>query len=192
MKLFLTTKFIWKTSCLIFITIAFCTANIYSQKKSGKAKPPVFSSVYLNTNNGKSCRIVDEEIFRCKPVGGYRIFMGFHNVLENVWIETVGGTEVARIPSNEAGMFTRSFPKFEWRLANGKPFAVIVRFAIFTPEDMENNRDLTNNYSKFPQILVVKGLPGFEQIDFELDTKTTPNSNQKARDLADTGYRQIK
>ena len=112
----------------------------------------------------------------------------YHSLLEQVWIETVSGKEVARIPSIGAGQFTRNFGKVEWRLANGKPFAVITRFTIFTPDEMEAGKDLTNDYSKFPQILVVKGLTGFEQIDFEIDAKTN-DANKKARDLADANYR---
>lgn len=173
---------------LILVIIAFLAVNVYSQKKPGKSKKIVFSSIYLDTN-GKLCKEVEEEIFGCKPVGGYRIFSAYHNVTESVWIETVGGEEVARIPSSDAGAFTRNFGKVEWRLANGKPFAIITRFAIFSYTDVEANKDLTNDYSKFPQVLVVKGLTGNEQIDFELDVKATPNANQKARDLADANYR---
>jgi hypothetical protein len=176
-----------KMKWLSLVVIAFFAVNGYSQKKSDKSKTVVFSSIYLNTN-GKSCKEIEEEIFGCKPVGGYRIFSAYHNVTENVWIETASGEEVAQIPSSETGAFTRHFGKVEWRLANGKPFAIITRFAIFSYDEVEANKDLTDDYSKFPQVLVVKGLTGNEQIDFELDVKTTPNVNRKARDLADANY----
>ncbi len=146
----------------------------------------MFTSIYLNTS-GKLCKQIEEEIFGCKPVGGYRIMSGYHSLLEQMWIETVSGKEVARIPSIEAGQFTRNFGKVEWRLANGKPFALITRFAIFTYEEMDASKDLTNDHSKFPQVMVVKGLTGFEQIDFEIDAKTK-DANKKARDLADSNY----
>ena len=181
----------WKMKWLILVVIAFLAVDGYSQKKSDKSKTVVFSSIYLDTN-GKLCKEIEEEIFGCKPVGGYRIFSAYHNVTENVWIETVDGEEVARIPSTETGAFTRHFGKVEWRMANGKPFAIITRFAIFSYDDVEANKDLTDDYGKFPQVLVVKGLTGNEQIDFELDVKTTPNVNRKARDLADANYRKNK
>ena len=177
----------WKIKCLILVVVCFCGVNGYSQKKLSKSKTPVFTSIYLDTR-GKSCKQIEEEMFGCKPVSGYRIISAYHSLLEQMWIETVSGKEVARIPSIEAGQFTRNFGKVEWRLADGKPFAVITRFAIFTYEEVEANKDLTNDYSKFPQILVVKGLTGFEQIDFEIDAKSN-NANKKARDLADATYK---
>jgi hypothetical protein len=58
--------------------------------------------------------------------------------------------------------------KIEWRMANGKPFAVILRI-----EDK----------------LYVKGLRGYEKIDYDIDAKT-PDANQQARDMADKAYPQ--
>ena len=176
-----------ETKCLILIMVAFCAANVYSQKKPDKHKTPVFTSIYLNIG-GKLCKQIEEEVFGCRPIGGYRIMTAYHSLLEQVWIETVGGKEVARIPSIEAGQFTRNIGKIEWRLANGKPFAVIARFAVISGDEVEANKDLTDDYSKFPQILVIKGLTGNEQIDFEIDAKTS-DANTKARDLTDTNYR---
>lgn len=168
---------------------AFCVVNIYSQgKTSVKPKTTVFSSVYLDTDTGKSCRTLEQELIGCQPVGGYRLFVGFHNVIEALWIENARGEEVARIPSDKHPQISRNIGKIEWRLANGKPFAVIARFVFYTMEDVEAGRDLSGDRSKFPQLLIVKGLTGFEDIDFDVDVKTTPNSNRRARELADAAY----
>ena len=165
-----------------------CAAEIYAQKNTNKVRPPVFSSVYSDVAKGKSCKTIEAEIIGCRAVGNYQLFASFHNVSENVWIETLDGEKVAGIPSDKQPGISRNVGKFEWRLANGKPFAVIARFEFYMMEDVEAGRDLSADRSKFAQILVIKGLPGNEQIDFELDARLAANSNQKARDLADEAF----
>jgi hypothetical protein len=36
--------------------------------------------------------------------------------------------------------------------------------------------------------LLVKGLRGYEKIDYDIEAKTTTNANQQARDMADRAY----
>jgi hypothetical protein len=70
----------------------------------------------------------------------------------------------------------------EWRLANGKPFAVIIRMYDYAGNNMCSTAGkITNEFS------VVKGLKGFEHID-ETVKAGTPNANVKAREIADKGY----
>lgn len=71
--------------------------------------------------------------------------------------------------------------KIEWRLANGRPFAVIMRINKFETNDDGIPGKITGEY------LIVKGLDNFEKIDFEVDAKTK-NANEEARKLADSGY----
>jgi hypothetical protein len=78
--------------------------------------------------------------------------------------------------------------KIEWRMADGKPFAVILRVSNFDRSD-DDGGDPFNPKNKTGESLLVKGLKGYEHIDFEVDTKTTPNPNVKARELADGNYR---
>jgi hypothetical protein len=74
----------------------------------------------------------------------------------------------------------------EWRMANGKPFAVIMRFYRYAgSEQCETDGKVTD------ESLIVKGLKGFE-IDETVDTKATPNPNAKARELADQAYAKTK
>ena len=81
--------------------------------------------------------------------------------------------------------FDQQKRKVEWRMADGKPFAVIMRVNKY-----DGVQDDTHyNGKKIGEELIVKGLKGFDQIDFTVDAKT-PNANQKARDLADQGYKQ--
>jgi hypothetical protein len=70
----------------------------------------------------------------------------------------------------------------EWRLANGKPFAVIIRMYEYAGNDLCSTAGKITN-----EVLVVKGLKGFEHID-ETVKASAPNANVKAREIADKGY----
>jgi hypothetical protein len=70
----------------------------------------------------------------------------------------------------------------EWRLADGKPFAVIMRVYEYAGDDMCSNGGKIKGES-----LMVQGLKGFEHIEESVDAKT-PNANVKAREIADQGY----
>jgi hypothetical protein len=74
--------------------------------------------------------------------------------------------------------------KLEWRMANGKPFAVIMRVFKYG-EEKKNESDYWGK--KIGEELKIVGLKGFENIDFKVDAKT-PDANAKARELADNGY----
>lgn len=70
----------------------------------------------------------------------------------------------------------------EWRLANGRPFAVIMRSYVYSGDDTCATGGKINGES-----LLIKGLKGYEHIDGTVDAKT-PNANLKARELADQGF----
>ncbi|MGZ8843128.1 MAG: hypothetical protein ACXW18_05665 [Pyrinomonadaceae bacterium] len=70
----------------------------------------------------------------------------------------------------------------EFRLANGKPFAVIMRSYEYAGSDVCATSGKITGES-----LVIKGLKGYEHIDETVDAKT-PNANVKARELADKGF----
>jgi len=61
-------------------------------------------------------------------------------------------------------------------MANGLPFAVIVR--------VEINDANAETPKKIGESLVIKGLQGYEKIDASVDAKT-PRANEKARQIAD-------
>jgi len=72
----------------------------------------------------------------------------------------------------------------EWRLADGTPFAVIIRHSEWDERDV--------NPKKIGESLVVKGLTGFESISESIDTAKEPRANEIAREQADAGYKKIK
>lgn len=69
--------------------------------------------------------------------------------------------------------------KLEWRMKDGKPFAVIQRVTCFAL-----NKEESGPGKKLGEYLVVRGLKGFESISGEVSTKTK-DANTKARAIAD-------
>jgi hypothetical protein len=115
---------------------------------------------------------------RCKGFGGYVVDISYSACASNITVEK-GETRIG------LAMQTINYTQktVEWRLANGKPFAVIMRVYEY------NGNDLCSTDGKIKsESLVVKGLKGFEHIDEEVKVKGTPNPNAKARELADKGY----
>lgn len=72
----------------------------------------------------------------------------------------------------------------EWRLANGKPFAIILRIDKY-------NGDIALDAKKVREVLLVKGLSEFSEINYETDIKGKSNPNQEARSLADRSYMRL-
>jgi hypothetical protein len=73
----------------------------------------------------------------------------------------------------------------EWRMANGKPFAIIMR-----EYEYAGNDQCATGGKITGESLIVRGLKGYE-IDETVDAKT-PNANLKARELADKGYAKLR
>lgn len=137
------------------------------------SSPPKFTSVY--TDLSKQCKNAFKEVgegqdmpLTCKGYGGYKLSIGYSAMYAHVAAETLNGKHVIPLTTAQINYDLEKGRKIEWRLANGKPFAVILRV-----EDK----------------LLVKGLRGYEKIDYDIDAKT-PNANQQARDMADKAYSQ--
>lgn len=168
----------------------------FSQGTLDKSHPPKFSSVY--TRMGKDCWAPEQEAegIECKFVGGYHVIAGYGAVTENVLIESRDGKiSIQLSPSKGENSLTQSGGIVEWRLANGKPFAVIARFTYYDMAKVVEATTASEGKSPFQQrfvtgeSLIIKGLKGYEQIDFELDAKT-PDTNEKAREMADNAFMQ--
>jgi len=67
----------------------------------------------------------------------------------------------------------------EWRLADGKPFAVILRYSTWEKKDQPRETG---------EFLAVKGLFGFQSINADIDVHKEPKANAVARERADNGY----
>ena len=115
---------------------------------------------------------------RCRGFGGYVVDISYSACASNI---TVAKGETSIGLAMQTINYTQK--TVEWRLANGKPFAVIMRVYEYSGNDL-----CTTDGKVTSESLVVKGLKGFEHIDEEVKVKGTPNPNAKARELADKGY----
>lgn len=158
-------------------------ANVPAQQK-----PAVkFTSVY--TNLTRSCKTLrashgSDEGSLCRGAGNYQVRVYYSAAAAHVKAE-VKGKDDQYVTLAMLGMdFDERKVTLEWRMANGKPFAVIMRVAIYggpTSDDPYFGKVIG-------QKLTVNGLVGFEEkVTGEVDVKT-PNANAKAREIADKAY----
>ena len=118
---------------------------------------------------------------RCKGFGGYDVYI-YYSACSSI-ISLDRGDEVTPLATQAVDWKQKTV---EWRMANGKPFAVIMRVYEYAGDDQcADGGKITGEY------LVIKGLKGYEHID-ETVKKGTPNPNLTARQLADKGYLQAK
>jgi hypothetical protein len=145
-----------------------------------------FSSVY--TDLQRDCRAAfdarddaqgDDVPQKCTGVDGYAVAVGYSACAVHVSISK--GSFDLEFPSQSSNVETR---KLEWRLADGKPFAVILRL-----DEYDAGRDICEQKTKKTiEALTIKGLQGFTHIDHKLQVGKTPNINVEARQLADHGF----
>lgn len=176
-----------KFSCLWMILL--CANVIYAQKKTNQSKP-AFTSVY--TDMKRDCKTLSDPEAEardsdppgvCKGYGGYQISIGYSAWAAGFRVENKKNPDDSISLGTDYGSYGEKGEKVEWRMANGKPFAVIMRFGTYEMRDDSDDPFAKRTGSR----LVVKGLKGFEQIDFEIDGANA-NANQKAREMADGNY----
>jgi hypothetical protein len=119
---------------------------------------------------------------RCKSYGGYDVYIYYSACSSNFSLEK--GEE--NIPLAMQAMDWKQ-KNVEWRLANGKPFAVIMRVYEYSGND-----ECATGGKITGESLIVKGLKGYEHIDEKVNVNGTPNANVRAREIADKGYAQPK
>lgn len=159
---------------------------------SANAQVAKMTSVYTNTQT--DCKAEeksegDEVPFICKEVGGFRLrIIPAGAQAEMLEIVDKKGETVASLGNVGYGYTTTAKRMLEWRMANGKPFAVI--FRVFTYDEQKATDAGDNPYLakyKTGEKLLVRGLSGYSQIDFEVDGKDK-NANAKAQNLADSNF----
>lgn len=116
----------------------------------------------------------------CKGYGGYNVDISYSACSSN--FSLVKGEESISLGMQAINWTQKTV---EWRMANGKPFAIIMRVYDYAGSDQcATDGKITS------ESLIVRGLKGYE-IDGTVDTKT-PNANAKARELADKGYAKLR
>lgn len=184
----------------ILVTVALllvlCCDSTISNAGSSNNVPPQFSSVYTDLN--KDCRNAFKSVgegqdmpLRCKGYGGYSIYIYYSAWASHITADPTNGKSMEGNPliylaTQQLSYDSEKGRKVEWRMTNGKPFAVILRITKYRESDGTDN-PFDPQY-KTGEALIVKGLQG-QTIDFEVDIKSTPNPNEKARQLADSNYK---
>jgi hypothetical protein len=160
------------------------------------APAPTFTSAYTDLNKDCKGAVKESEVgegqdmpLKCKGYGGYYISIGYSAMASHVGVQ-MEGDEDSLIGLINAGIGYSDEPgrKVEWRMADGKPFAVIIRVTDYDVPKAEAAADSPyQDKYKTGETLVVKGLKGYERIDFTVDAKD-PKANEKARELADSNF----
>lgn len=169
-----------KTFLLASVAIGILAVSISAQGK----KAPKFTSVYTNLKT--SCKSFDgsngsDGYSICKGPGGYQVRIYYSASTTEIAAELKGKDDNFHVATASVG-FNWGNSKIEWRLANGKPFAVIMRIPTYAePADGQYFGKVTG------QKLVVTGLLGFEDLSTKIDAKTA-GANSLAREAADSAY----
>lgn len=175
-----------------FFLMACVAVGIFSLSATA-AQTPRFTSLYTNLKT--DCRPVanrrqapeGEDIpLRCRGYGGYEVRIDFSAASSNLRVQPLGNKTDEAIDLAMQPLSYDRKRRIEWRLANGKPFAVIFRVDKSKSDQPE---EMWRPENKAGESLMVKGLKGFEHINFEVDANTA-NANLKARDMADRAYAQ--
>ena len=140
-----------------------------------------FTSEYSDLRKG--CKSVGSEegghvSTYCPGPGGYRVHYYDTATTIEFSAEIEGDSFMLNLASESLEYPDRD-KKIEWRLADGKPFAVIMRtYEYRTDTEFPKQGKPTGQY------LVIKGLKGYDTIDERVDA-SKPKANVQARETAD-------
>ena len=173
-----------KRMTVVAMAICMIVSASVASVRSQNVKKVNFTSTYTST--GKGCKTYGppkeapgtDPAFSCRGLKGYEVYIYYAAAAGFV------GVHKWRARTDEAS-FTAPCGEFgdkvEWRLADGKPFAVILRIGKYDG-DTVNDYELCSK--KHGSELLVKGLKGFEHIDAAIDGSDA-RANEKARAAAD-------
>jgi hypothetical protein len=178
-----------RVSVFLCLTVLL-SLGAFAQRTQSKLRAPKFSSAYTDLN--KECKAAFKSVgegqdmpLKCKGYGGYDIGIGYSAMSSHLSVQLVGGEAVVSVMPQPLSYYDNK--KVEWRMADGKPFAVIIRVNRYKNEGSMDT-DTYSEQNKTGESLLVKGLKGYEHIDGAVDART-PGANVKARQLADEQYR---
>jgi hypothetical protein len=174
------------------------TLSVTAQRTRSQTSTPKFTSVYTDLNRDcKSALTKKEEKEaeargsdipeRCKGYGGYYVDVGYSAAASYLSISKRGTDDSILLGTFPLNYIDDKGRKLEWRMADGKPFAVIYRVSIYSDEATSSTEMFDPKY-KTGESLLIKGLKGYEYIDETVDAKT-PDANARAREIADAKYR---
>ena len=138
------------------------------------AKGPAITSVYTNLNLDRCTQIErieegDWSVWRCPGFGGVALFIESGDLRYDIDAGTRDKDELW------SGPFDDIPARVEWRLKGGKPFALIYRLTITTPEHPRTSHLLVEKVGR-------GSTPGCRTADIP---GATPDANTVARQAAD-------
>jgi len=152
------------------------------------ASTPKFSSRYSNLATDckfdESQRVEGSDTpMRCSTVVDYEVGIYFSATRECLSLIRKG-PPLDKYETGMPGICDKgvSKRKLEWRMANGTPFAIIIR----QKEWKQNQDGITEE--QVGEKLLVKGLAGFQPLDDAVDAMKDPKANESARKKADDFY----
>ena len=174
-----------KITAFTMLSLLFLAGSVLGQSKA--AKKTVFTSVY--TSLGRGCRVFDgrdgtDGYSICRGPAGYQVRVYYSASTTQINAEIRGQDDNFPLATLSLD-FDQAKARVEWRLANGKPFAAILRVPVYS--------DPSGSEQFFGKViggqLSIKGLKGHENLDLTVDAKT-PDANVKARETADAAFAQ--
>ena len=172
----------------LFVSLALL--GLFSQTVSGDGRPPKFSSAYTDLQT--QCKPIaegeaqgDDTPLRCEGYGGLEIRIDFSAASSHLRVQPKGDATEESINLAAQPLNYDAKRKIEWRLADGQPFALI--FRVDKSKDGVDPAEMWRPENKTGESLIVKGLKGYEHINFEVDARAA-DANVKARELADRAF----
>ena len=176
---------------LIALAVVYSSAALAQSASGRKSEAVKFSSLYTDLN--RDCRNAFKSVgegqdmpLNCKGYGGYKIYIWYSAMAAQLAVNSLDGKYTNFLAMQKLDYSDEKGRKIEWRLADGKPFAVILRISKYKDENA-GALEYFSAQNKAGEFLIVKGLKGHEKIDFEVNVKDG-NPNEKARKLADSNY----
>jgi hypothetical protein len=176
---------------LLLITSVLFDYGLSSPLVIGGERAPRFTSVYTNLETqckavaaGEAPEGVDMPL-RCEGYGGYEVRIDFSAASSHLRIQLTGHGAEDSIDLATQPLNYDVKRKIEWRLADEKPFAVI--FRVDQSTEGVDPAEMWRPENKRGELLLVKGLKGYEHIDFAVDARSR-DANAQARDMADRAY----
>jgi hypothetical protein len=180
----------------IFFLLAVISLLTFNQiapaQSAEKNKKIIFSSQYTNLQKCESgmteaeksaMNTGEDQPLICLGYDNYEIFLASHGCGMQFQVrvrtkEKIKDVAIMEVLDHQDQIYQRNI---EWRMANGKPFAVI-----FTRQTFSGKGDPCLK-RKTGEALRVIGLSD-RKIDFTINPRTTGNANTKARQLADRSF----
>jgi hypothetical protein len=165
------------------VVVLLLSATAFGQKKA--AGKTVFTSAY--TSFARGCRVTNGQngsdgFSICRGPGRYQVRVYYSAATTQINAEIRGAEDNFPLATLSLS-YEPGKSNIEWRMANGKPFAVILRVPTYeaTPPEGEYFGKVNGGE------LIVKGLKGYGNIDASINTKRS-NANAEARAVADKGF----